>query len=141
MERPTGVTILAVLAFIGAGTGVLFSLLMFVGGPMTSSAAQYPQFAMMTAFGRAVVGMVCLGLAALNIVVGVGFWKLQNWTRILTIVLLGLNLLATVRALFVPYAEMPAFFIQDLIDIAIVLVVLVYLFRPRVKQAFGATRF
>jgi hypothetical protein len=141
MVRPIGVTILAVLVFIGAAIGLLFAMLLFVGGPITSSITLYPQFAMMTPFGRAVAGLVCLGLAALNFIVGLGFWKLHNWSRILTIVLLGLNFVVTVRSLFVPYAELQAYLIQDLIDITIVIVVLIYLFMPSVKQAFGTTGF
>jgi len=141
MQRPTGVTILAVVAFVIAGAGVLFPLLIFARNPMMSSAGAYPQFALMTGIGRAVVVAVCLGMAALYLVVGVGLWKVRNWGRILTIVLIGLNILTTLPVLFVPYAEQQLVFVPELIDIVIVIWILVYLFRPRVKQAFGAIGF
>jgi hypothetical protein len=82
---------------------------------------------------------------ALFIAVGIGFLKLQNWARVLLIVLTGLALLYGARALVTSGASAANAFVSSpgpvLIVGSIVVGLLVYLFRPHVKQAFGATRF
>ena len=140
MERPTGVTILAILAFIAAGCVALGGLMFLLGGAMMSSMGAFPRFGMMAGMGSAILGIVCLGLAALYLVVGLGLWKLQEWARILTIVLAGLGLLVNGFGILGP---LMSFNIMFLLWRAVVLGldvwVLVYLFQPHVKKAFGAT--
>lgn len=91
MERPSGVTILAVLAFIGAGMLVLAALLMFLGGAMVANMAMRPGMGMIAGIGGAILGILFLGFAALYAVIGTGMLKLQNWARILVIALSGLG--------------------------------------------------
>jgi hypothetical protein len=80
--------------------------------------------------------------AALFVAIGIGLLKLQNWVRVLLIVLIGLVLLMAARALVLSGAQgivsSPG---PVLIAGSIVVGVLVYLFRPHVKQVFGAIRF
>ncbi len=82
MERPTGVTILAVLYFLGAAFLGICGLLFMVGGSMLSGLAQSggPGSALFAA-GGAVVGGFFLVLALLELALGIGFIKLQNWAR------------------------------------------------------------
>jgi hypothetical protein len=143
MQRPTGVTILAVLAFVGAGLLVLAALAMFLGGAIVSNMSAYPQVGMMAGIGSAILGVIVLGFAALDVLMGVGLWKLQNWARILTIVLSGLALLGSVLSILSPFAHIHVFLflIRPLILAAIYAWILMYLFKPHVKQAFGATGF
>ncbi|MBZ5694224.1 MAG: hypothetical protein LAN36_02560 [Acidobacteriia bacterium] len=140
MERPTGVTILAILAFIATGCAALVGLMFLLGGAMMSSMGAFPRFGMMAGMGSAILGVVCLGLAALYLVAGLGLWKLQEWARILTIVLAGLGLLVNGFGILGP---LMSFHIMFLLWRAVVLGldvwVLVYLFQPHVKKAFGAT--
>lgn len=91
MERPTGVTILAVLALIGAGLSVVAALLVLLGGAMVANMASRPGLGMMAGVGGVIIGVFLLGVAALYAVAGVGFLKLQNWARILVVVLCGLG--------------------------------------------------
>ena len=95
MERPTGVTILAVLGFIGAGMAVLAGIAMFLGGAFRSHVETRPGFGALAGIGGAIIGVVFLGFAALYVVTGLGLWNLQNWARVLIIVLLGISLLFT----------------------------------------------
>jgi hypothetical protein len=146
VQRPTGVTILAVLAFVGAGFLVLAALAMFLGGAMLSNMmTARPMAGTVLGFGAAFLGVIFLGFAALDIVVGTGLLKLQNWARIVTIVLTGLALLSSVLSIFSPLAHMHVFFfvflVRQLIAAAIEVWILVYLFKPHVKQAFGTTGF
>jgi hypothetical protein len=142
MERPTGVTILAVLAFIGAGMLVLAALGVLVGGAMVGSLAARPGMGMFAGALGAIIGVVFLGFAILYLVVGIGFLKLQNWARVLVIVLSGLgalvNGLGILTALFHFH---PLIVVGRAIGLAINLWIAMYLLKPHVKQAFGATGF
>jgi|SRR5580704_11803030 hypothetical protein len=142
-ERPTGVTILAVLFFIyGAFQAVAaFAVVPILfrggGGGMLIYPVQALMFLLLVAIG--------LGKAALLVAIGIGLIKLQNWARILFIVFIGLELLMDARALvFSGSQSLHALALSPgraLIVVSIEVGALVYLFRPLVKQAFGATRF
>jgi len=143
MERPTGVTILAVLYFIGTAILGLCGLLFIVGGSMLSGLAHSggPGSAIFAA-GGAIVGAVFLVLALLELAMGIGFLKLQNWARVVAIVLTGIGALFGVLGLFSLLAHVMVFALMiRLITLAIQIWILVYLFKPHVKQAFGATSF
>ena len=146
MQRPTGITILGLLAFVSAGFLVLLAVTMFLGGAMISTLAARPQIRMLAGVGGAFLGIALLMLAILYAVMGFGLWKLQNWARILTIVLCaialvfgGFGLLFSLSHLFGLFFF--GIFLRRLIVIAIQAWILVYLFKPHVKQAFGATSF
>ena len=143
MERPTGVTILAVLYFIGAAILAICGLLFIVGGSMLSGLAQSggPGSALFAA-GGAVVGAFFLVLALLELAIGIGFIKLQNWARVVAIVFTGIAVLFGALGMFSMLAHVMVFALTiRLITLAIQIWILVYLFKPHVKQAFGATGF
>jgi hypothetical protein len=143
MERPTGVTILAVLYFIGTAFLGICGLLFIVGGSMLSGLAQSggPGSAIFAA-GGAVVGGVFLVLALLELAIGIGFIKLQNWARVVAIVFTGIAVLFGVLGMLSLLAHVVVFALMiRLITLAIQIWIMVYLFKPHVKQAFGATGF
>jgi hypothetical protein len=144
MQRPTGVTILAVLTFIGAAFLVVGALLSLLGGAVISSLGS-ARMGMMAGVGAAVVAIFLVILALVEVVIGLGLLKLQNWARIVTIVLVGLSLLGSLGSLFSPFAHLHIFFflflVRRLVFAAIGVWILWYLFQPNVKQAFGATGF
>jgi hypothetical protein len=141
MDRPTGVTIIAVLGFIGAGLSLLAGLGMFLGGAVLSSMAGRPGMGMIAGIGGAFVGIVFLGIAAVYLVTAIGLWKLQDWARILTVVLsiIGavLNGFGMLRAML--HLHIFGLFIQA-IFVAIDVWVAVYLLQSNVKQAFVENR-
>jgi hypothetical protein len=142
MERPTGVTILAVLGFICAGLLVLAALGVLLGGAMVANMSAGPGLGMMTGIGGAVFGVVFLGLAALYVVVALGFVKLQNWARVLTIVLCGLGVLFNGLGVLTALIHFHVLVIMfRAIVVAIDLWIALYLLKPQVKLAFGATGF
>lgn len=144
MQRPTGVTILAILAFIGAGLLALVAVFSLLGGALVSSLAS-SRVGMFAGVGAAVLAIILLICAAVDLVVGIGLWKLQNWARIITIIFVGLGLLGSVLSIISPFAHMHMFFfvflIRRLVLAAIYAWILWYLFQPNVKQSFGATGF
>lgn len=84
-NRPTGVSVIAVLSFLGgisnivAGLGLLFA-------PIPGQVA-----ALATPF--IVLGLVFVALGAFHIAVGWGLWELKNWARIVEIILRALSLI------------------------------------------------
>ena len=79
MERPTGVTILAVVAFIFGAAFALGALGMFLGGAVLSRMGNSGGLGMLAGVGGAVLGVVCLGFAAVYIVDAMGLLKVANW--------------------------------------------------------------
>src|SRR5579872_7248709 len=105
MARPTGVTILAVLSFLGAALCLLAAAGMFLMGSSAGIAAMAGRGNMggpLAAMG-AFAGIACLILAALYLVNGIGLLKLRGWARLLTILLVVIGIvfevLGIVRAL------------------------------------------
>jgi len=142
MERPAGVTIIAVLGLIGAGILALWGVLICLGGTMFSH-MEYTRWGMVAGIGAATVGIVFLGIAALYTVVSIGLLKLQNWARLLAIGLTALTLLFGLLGLgdAVLHLRMMFFFgmfVRRLIVIALDIWILVYLSQSDVKKAFGA---
>ncbi len=140
MERPTGVTVLAILCFIGAGFAVLGALAMFFAGAMGMAAlgGRRPGTGMMLAGMGAAGGVVVLVLAAFYLIVGIGLWKLLGWGRILALVLVALGLVFAAVGLFSAFVHFRVLVVLwQLIVVAIDCWILWYLTRPHVKQAFG----
>lgn len=143
MERPTGVTILAVLYIIGAAFLGLCGVLFIVGGSLLSGLARSggPASAIF-AMGGAVVAAFFFVLALVDLVLGIGFLKLQNWARIVAIVLIGIGVLFGLVGLMSMMLHMMIFgLVYRVLALAIQIWILAYLFKPHVKQAFGATGF
>lgn len=144
MGRPVGVTILAVLYFLGAVFCLLGGIgMMMGGGIMATLLNQQGQSSggaagLMAGLGAA-FGVVILIFAALDALLGWGLWKLKNWARIITIVLMvisiGLQLLGLVGIL----AHFNLFsLILTVVFVAIYAWIVWYLLQPNVKAAFQA---
>ena len=145
MKCPTGVTIIAILGFFGAALLLVVGLAICLGGAMVSRMAHTP-IGMMAGMGGALVGVTLLGFAALGIATAIGLLKLQNWARILTIVMAGMTLLVAALGMLdaMAHVHMIFFFgalMRRAVTMAIDVWILIYLFQPDVKQAFGATGF
>ena len=138
MERPTGVTILAVLAFICTGLAVLAALVFFFMGGMLSQMAESAGMGAMLAGAGAFVGVIALILAGVYLLVGIGLWKLKNWGRILTLVLVALGLLSAAMGLFSTLSPFQlGLFVWQLFVCALDIWIITYLLKPHVKQAFS----
>jgi hypothetical protein len=139
MVRPTGVTVLAVLDFIGAAFCVLAGLGMMLGGGFIASMLSQQQggsAGLMAAIGAA-AGVIFLVIAAVAILLGWGLLKLKEWARIITIVLAGLGALGALIALatvFAHFAAVAMFVV--LCRLAINGLIIWYLLQPHVRAAF-----
>jgi hypothetical protein len=126
--RPTGVTILAVLAFIGGILGLLGSLAIVLGGAVVSTVVA-------GAGGILVLlGLATLALSIVELALGYGFWALRTWAWQLGYILMALNvILALVTTIF------GGSFISLIIDVVIAGIIAYYLNLPEVRRAFGAS--
>jgi hypothetical protein len=146
MNRPTGVTVLAILAFLGTALLCLLAVGSFLGGAfigtILGSAAQHSGSGMAGAgLGAAIgaaIGVVFLIMAGLDAVCGYGLWNLKEWGRMLTIVL---SAIGVVFAGFSLLGSMLHFHIIaiffTLVRIGIGVLVIWYLSQPQVKAVFS----
>lgn len=138
MQRPTGVTVIAVLYFISGGIIALVAILLMVGAGAFSTMATQPGMRTLM-IGLGTVGAVVLIiLGALAIFVGYGLWTQQNWARIVAIVLAALGLLGSLPGLFALstlHVGVVALCFA-LVRIGINVLIIWYLLQPDVRQAF-----
>lgn len=152
MKRPFAVTILALLHWLEATSIVLVGLLLYLwvqlGAEIDSAALDLPAEAEealtllreAAASGAMAPVYLVLGvMAALFVAVGVGLWRLRNWARRVTIVLMVLRLLLLLPGFVAGLLR------QDLVSLGVQLLfgvvyawIVWYLRQPQVKQLFGA---
>jgi hypothetical protein len=146
MNRPTGVTVLAILLFIGTVILILLGIGTFLGGAFIGSliganagrAGAGATGAGIGAMIGAMIGVFFLIGAVLDAVCGYGLWSLKEWGRMLTIVLAGIGLVFAIITLFgsmIHFHIISVFFV--LIRMAIYAVIIWYLSQPEVKAAFA----
>ena len=138
MRRPAGLTVLAVCYLSAAGVLGLTSIVLIFGrsslsgvsGPADSGPPP-------SARGLALIGLLCLLIALLNVICAIGFLKLKKWSRAVAIIyhlgwaifwalsILGLRL----------HPSFPSLLFR-IVLLAIQAWVVVYLLAPKVEQAF-----
>ncbi len=133
--RPTGITIIAVLALL-LGLVSLFGALLLVGcGALIGWAAGQ-------ASGSSVVGTVVAAIpiifgglsflsALLNFIFAYGAWNLKPWAWMLGVITQGIGVVTAILGLFNPGG-----WITDVGRLALSGAILYYLFTPEVKAAF-----
>jgi hypothetical protein len=124
--RPTGITILAILAAIGGVLGIFAGLLLMVGGAALGAAAGSGALAGLAAL----IGAVTLALAVGYLVFAWGAWGLQPWAWTLGVVLAAISVVLGLFNLI--NGDFSA-----VISIAIAGAITYYLFRPEIRAAFG----
>ncbi len=133
-QRPTGVTILAVLAVIGGILSLFFGGFMaFLGPAVGQEMAEQDGEAYGAEFGGL---MMAMGIAfvvhgLLQLVTAYGLFTLKAWAWLLAVVMQVLSLVLNGIQLF--RGEVGG----AVIAVVIAGGILYYLFRPHVKQAFG----
>jgi hypothetical protein len=142
-RRPTGVTIIAVLAFLAAAIlafGACIFLFVGVAG-MTGADAGEPLSVAIAGMGAA-GGYSLMVLAGVAVSVAIGVLKLREWARVVSIAAFGVGIVSTIFSLFtvMAYLVIPAvpMILCHLAAMAIAVWLLSYLLRPTVKQAFTA---
>lgn len=133
MQKPAGVVILAILNWIGAAFLLIPALALLFGSSFLAGLIGR-QFGPIAAFAGIVGGAFILVFAVIGAVLGWGLWELQEWARIVTIVLNGLALIPSVLGLFLWMH--PFGIIFRLVRITVHGLIVWYLLQPQVAAAF-----
>lgn len=133
--RPTGVTILAVLALIGGIFSVLGGLLLLMGGAMLGAAVGGAEGA---AYGGLafLFGVIALASGILYLAFAYGAWTLKPWGWALGIIAALASLVFTAISA-VMSGNIMGTLTSSIISIAVAVAILWYLNQPNVKSAFG----
>jgi hypothetical protein len=131
MNRPTGVTVIAVLYFVGAAFFVCIGLAFIVGGAAFASVLADRTGVSAAVFAGAGIflSIFLFIFAAFHALVGWGLLGLKEWARIVAIVLAAFGALGGAFALF-------HFSPMGIIRLAISGWMIWYLVQPRVVAAF-----
>ena len=142
MGRPVGVTILAILNFIGAAFCLLGGIAMILGGgfiaTMLSQQGQGSAGAagILAGLGAA-AGVFIIIMGGVSALVGFGMWKLKGWARIVSIVLFAISAVMQLLGLLGSLAHFNVFaVVWSLFWVAVDAFVIWYLVKPEVKAAF-----
>lgn len=135
--RPLGVTLIGVYQILHGALGVLFglSLLLFTGlaANLASLAADGNAVErMLHGLGR-MAGLGVIVFALLHMLAGFGLLKMQNWGRLLTLLLSAIGLVMLLPVLVISFG-------LPLIFAAINAVSIFYLAMPPVKRVFHGAR-
>lgn len=130
MNRPTGITILAILALISGLFSLIGALTLFLGGALAAGASGVVGVAL----GALAIftGLVMLISALLSLAFAYGAWNLKPWGWLLGVVTQGFSLFSSLIALI-----NGSDFGSQLFSLLVAGGILYYLFRPEIKAAFG----
>ena len=135
MQRPTGVTILAILAAIGGVLGLLAGLAVVGLGGLAGGVVGGAAGAAIGGFA-VISGLIVLVLAVLELVLAYGFWTLQPWAWQLGVILSAVNILIQILGV------LGIVFSSDLggalISIIISGVIIYYLNQAEIRRVFNA---
>lgn len=135
-QRPTGVTILAILFGILGLLSFIWAMFVFGVGAVTGLTGSLFGAQNMAAFGGSNVWSGLLGMAGavFNLIVAFGLFTLKPWAWVLALIAVGINVLQGVLGLF---GGGMIGICCGLVGLIIPAGILFYLTRPEVKQAFG----
>ena len=125
-DRPTGITILAILAAIGGVFGIFGGLAIMVGGAALGVAVGSAGFAGLAGLFGALTLIIAIGYLAF----AWGAWGLRPWAWTLGV---GLAAISIVLNLF----QLIDGNWGAIVGIAIAAAIAYYLFRPEIQAAFG----
>ena len=129
-ERPIGITILTILAWMGAVLAILSGIGSIIGGAFLGFLGMiYGGFGGL----NIVSGIISIAFGVLAIFIGKGLWDGKNWARITALILSVLGILGSLTSLFS---------VSGIISLIIGGVIIWYLgFNEEAKNYFGASGF
>jgi hypothetical protein len=125
MQRPMGVTILAVLAAIGGILGILAGLALLAVGSVSDTLI--PGFSGLLA----VLGLVTIVISIGDLAFAYGAWGLKPWAWMLGIALEAAGIVVDILEFRSATAS------TTIVGIVIAAIIIYYLYQPHVRRAFG----
>ena len=139
MARPGGVTVIAVLEFLGAALCVLFGLGAITGAgfvtTMLRNQGSAAGMSSLTANMGSVFAVTCFIIAAILALLAWCLLALKEWARIVVIVLAGVSAVFTVIGMAQFGSSMMT---SGILRLVIDVLIIWYLMIPRVRTAFKA---
>jgi len=141
MQRPLGVTMIAVLQFLLTALMILVSLALGTGllGRTFSLNPAEPVSRFLLLASTAKMGAICSFLFTCFLAaLGHGMWNLRNWARIATIIVEAAGVVGASFGLLwaITHLELSALLVTS-IRLGISILILWYLNQPHVVRAFG----
>ena len=138
MQRPIGVTVIAILMFLGAALLILCSAVCFFVGVMCFTGAEGRDPVTAAIVGMALAaGFSFLLLAAIYLTLGIGVLQLRETARQLCMASISLAVALALAVPFVLVLHPPAsMIVLQLLFMAAYIGALAYLVSPRVRRAF-----
>ena len=90
---PNGVKVISIIAYFGAFFTFLTALSIFFG---VSNISMIPYIG----FIGATTGLLLLAIAIIDLIIGLGLWRAQNWARVLVIFFMLFGIFGTLVSLF-----------------------------------------
>jgi hypothetical protein len=133
--RPTGITILAILALIGGVFGILGGLALLAGGALLGGMLGGAEGVALGGIAF-IFGVIALAIAIADLAFAYGAWTLKPWGWSLGVIIQLANLVV-IAVQAVLSGDIAGTLSSSIISIAISAIILYYLNTPGVKQAFG----
>lgn len=135
-ERPTGITIIAIVFIILAAISLVWSGLEFGVGGLNAFFGNLFGAQRMAEFGTSSAWSGTLGIltAVVQIVVAFGLLAMKKWAWILALVGVALTV---IEGFFGMFAGGPFAFMCGTIGLIVPVIILIYLLRPSIRSLFG----
>jgi hypothetical protein len=133
-QRPTGITILAILGIVFGILGILGGGCTVLGGAAVGALGAASGVGVAAAGGGllSILGIVTLAMSVGWLAFGIGAWTLKPWAWMLGLVLVGISIVVALLTVI-----SGGDFGSQLIGLVIDGVIVYYLMTPDVKKAFG----
>jgi hypothetical protein len=137
--RPTGITILAILAAISGALSILTAVGFIAGAPLIAGIAVGPEGSATADSIKAiatVIGVAWLVIGVAQLAFAYGAWTLKPWGRALGIVIEGASIVLTV-VIGMMSGNLVATLVASIVPLAVAIIIIWYLNTTTVKTAFG----
>ena len=137
MKRPTGITIIAILYIILAVLSLLWSVLLFGTGGLSSMFGGLLGAERIAAFGaaNAWAGFVGIVAGVVQFVIAIGLLSMKKWAWILALIGVGVTVIQGIIGIL---GGGPMAFMCGILGLLIPAGILIYLLLPGTRRAFGA---
>lgn len=129
-KRPSGVTVLAILEFVGAALFLLAGIAMVALGPLIESMAAQMALQPLVPLLLGAVSAFLIAMGGLLLVIGWGLWTGRKWAWWLQVLISAFSAVSSLIGLLMLN-------LLELVPLAISALVLYYFFKPHVKEYFG----
>ncbi len=127
MQRPLGVTLLALLNILGGALFIFSGIsMLFMGKAMYAGVVGGTH----KIVAQHLMGITVLAFGLLGVAIGYGLWKLKEWARIIYLIILAIGILFSFLMIIYGFKSYGGYLI-------IYAIIVWYLTRPHVKEAFS----